>query len=194
MSIRDRVAIVSLGRSPDPLLEEVIGAEGCELIHHSSIADLASAAETDPYFGAVLLIGPDTWREYFKPRLAKVINLAREESPELLVFYHCDGNFTRLIPDLMDIGVNVINPVQPDCMDARALKLQYGDRLAMWGTVGTAWMWDMGSPEQIRAEVQHRIETLGPDGLLMAPAYDIDFTPLENIIAFVEAVETFGRV
>jgi hypothetical protein len=57
-----------------------------------------------------LMIGPDTWREYFKPRLAKVINLAREESPNLLVFYHCDGNFTRLIPDLVDIGVNVINP------------------------------------------------------------------------------------
>jgi uroporphyrinogen decarboxylase len=67
-----------------------------------------------------LMIGPKTWCEYFKPRLARVINLAREESPNLLVFYHCDGNFTRLIPDLVNIGVNVIKPIQPDCMDAAA--------------------------------------------------------------------------
>jgi uroporphyrinogen decarboxylase len=141
-----------------------------------------------------LMIGPKTWREYFKHRLAKVINLAREESPELLVFYHCDGNFTGLIPDLVDIGVNVINPVQPDCMDAAAIKREFGDKLAMWGTVGTSRLWDWGTPDQIREEVQHRIETLGPEGLLLAPAYDIDYAPFENIVAFVEAVEEFGRI
>ncbi len=65
-----------------------------------------------------LMIGPAAWRRHFKDRLARVINIAREESPDLLIFYHCDGNFTRLIPDLVEIGVNVINPVQPDCMDA----------------------------------------------------------------------------
>ena len=54
-----------------------------------------------------LMIGPKTWREYFKPRLAKVINLARKDSPNLLMFHHCDGNFTRIIPDLVEIGVNV---------------------------------------------------------------------------------------
>jgi uroporphyrinogen decarboxylase len=141
-----------------------------------------------------LMIGPDTWREYFKPRLSKVINLVREESPQLLVFYHCDGNFTGLVPDLVDIGVNVINPVQPDCMDAAAIKREFGDKLAMWGTVGTSRLWDWGTPAQVRAEVQHRIKTLGTGGLLLAPAYDIDFAPFENIVAFVEAVEEFGRI
>ena len=141
-----------------------------------------------------LMIGPNTWREYFKPRLAKVINLAREESPHLLVFYHCDGNFTRLIPDLVDIGINVINPVQPDCMDAIAIKREIGDKLAMWGTVGTARLWDWGTPDQMRAEVQRRIRELGPQGLLLAPAYDIDYGPFVNIVAFVEAVEEFGRI
>ena len=91
-----------------------------------------------------LMLGPDTWREYFKPRLVKVINLTREESPEILIFYHCDGDFTRLIPDLVDIGVNVINPVQPDCMDAAAIKKEFGDKPAMWGTVGTSRLWDWG--------------------------------------------------
>jgi uroporphyrinogen decarboxylase len=140
-----------------------------------------------------LMIGPATWRRYFKGRMANVINIAREESPDLLIFYHCDGDFTRLIPDLVDIGVNVINPVQPDCMDGAAIKRDFGDRLAMWGTVGTARLWDWGTPDQVRSEVRRCIETLGPDGLLLAPAYDIDFAPFENIVAFIEAVEEFGR-
>ena len=141
-----------------------------------------------------LMIGPATWRRYFKNRLATVIDAARQESPELLVFYHCDGDFTRLIPDLVDIGVNVINPVQPDCMDSAAIKHEFGDRLAIWGAVGSALLWDRGTPDQIRSEVRRCIETLGPEGVLLAPAYDIDFAPFENIVAFVEAVEEFGSV
>ena len=141
-----------------------------------------------------LMIGPATWRRYFKDRLARVINVAREESPELFIFYHCDGDFTRLVPDLVDIGINVINPVQPDCMDGAAIKREFGDRLAIWGAVGSALMWDRGTPDLIRSEVRRSIETLGPQGLLLAPAYDIDFAPFENIVAFVEAVEEFGRM
>jgi uroporphyrinogen decarboxylase len=139
-----------------------------------------------------LMISPATWREYFKHRMAKVIDIAREESPELLIFYHCDGDFTQLIPGLVEIGVNVINPVQPDCMDAATIKREFGDRLAMWGTVGSALLWDRGTPDQIRAEVIRCIKTLGPEGLLLAPAYDIDYAPFENIVAFVETVEEFG--
>jgi uroporphyrinogen decarboxylase len=139
-----------------------------------------------------LMVGPVTWRRYFKDRLARVIQIAREESPELLIFYHCDGDFTQLVPDLVQIGVNVVNPVQPDCMDGTAIKQEFGDRLAIWGAVGSARLWDWGTPEQIRTEVQRRIQTLGPEGLLLAPAYDIDFAPFENIVAFIEAVEAFG--
>lgn len=140
-----------------------------------------------------MIISPGTWREHFKGRLAEVIRLAREVSPEILVFYHCDGNFTAIVSDLAEIGVNVINPIQPDCMDAASLKRDFGDRLALWGTVGTAWQWDFGTPEEIRAQVKHRIDILGPAGLLLSPAYDLDFTPFGNITAFVEAVDEFGR-
>jgi uroporphyrinogen decarboxylase len=141
-----------------------------------------------------LMIGPATWRLHFKDRLAKVIDIARQESPDLLIFYHCDGDFTRLVPDLVDIGVNVINPIQPDCMDAGAIKREFGDRLAIWGAVGSARLWDWGTPDQIRSEVRHCIETSGPQGLLLSPAYDIDFAPFENIVAFIEAVEEYGRI
>jgi uroporphyrinogen decarboxylase len=139
-----------------------------------------------------LMVSPATWREHFKDRMAKVIHIAREQSPEILVFYHSDGDFTRLVPDLVDIGVNVINPVQPDCMDGAAIKRDFGDRLAIWGAVGSAGLWDQGTPDQMRTEVQHRIRTMGPEGLLLAPAYDIDFAPFENVVAFVEAVDEYG--
>lgn len=138
------------------------------------------------------IIGLHTWREFFKPRLADVIRFARQVNPDLLVFYHSDGDFTAVLPDLIEIGFNAINPIQPDCMDALAIKRRYGDRLALWGTVGTAALWDYGAPADIRAEVKTRIETLGPAGLLLCPAYDLDFAPFANIVAFVEAAREFG--
>ena len=77
-------------------------------------------------------------------------------------------------------------------MNAAAVRREFGDKLAMWGTVGSSRRWDWGTPDQIRAEVQQRIQELGPEGLLLAPAYDIDYAPFDNIVAFVEAVEEFG--
>lgn len=137
-----------------------------------------------------LMISPALWHRFFKPRLAEVIRAARVASPDLIVFYHSDGDFTGLLSDLVEIGVNAVNPIQPDCMDARAIKQAFGDRLALWGTVGTARTWDHGTAKDIREEVSHRLDTLGPAGLLLAPAYDIDFAPMENIVAFVEAARS----
>lgn len=134
-----------------------------------------------------LLISPDLWREFFRPRLAAIITAARAAAPDLLVLYHSDGDFTRLIPDLLELGVNAINPIQPDCMDAAAIRAEFGPRLALWGTVGTASQWDYGTPARISTEVHHRAATLGPAGLLLAPAYDVDFSPLPNLHAFIQA-------
>jgi len=140
-----------------------------------------------------LILSPAAWRRFFKPRLADVIRLARAVAQDLLIFYHSDGDFTAIVPDLVEIGVNVINPLQPDCMDALAIKRRFGDRLALWGAVGTAGLWQHGTAADIRAEVRLRIETLGPAGLLLSPAYDLDYAPFENIVAFVEAAREWNR-
>jgi len=145
--------------------------------------------DDDVAMASGMIISPATWRTFFKPRMAEIIRAARAAEPRLLVFYHSDGDFSPIIADLAEIGVDVINPIQPDCMDATAIKRAYGDRLALWGTVGTAALWDLGTPAEIRAEVHLRASTLGPEGLLLCPAYDIDFAPVENVLAFADAVD-----
>ncbi len=134
-----------------------------------------------------LIVGPHTWRRFFRDRLAAVIAAAREAAPGIIVFFHSDGDFTRLLADLVEAGVDVVNPLAPDCMDAAAVRREFGSRLAFWGTVGTAVLWDQGTPEQVRDEVRRRKAALGPSSLLLSPAYDIDYTPRDNVLAFVEA-------
>jgi uroporphyrinogen decarboxylase len=141
-----------------------------------------------------MMIGPATWRRYFKPRMAQIITAARAVNPEVRVIFHSDGTFAPIIPDLIDIGVNGINPLQPDHMDALSIRTEYGTALAFWGTVGTQTTFSFGSPEEIRHEVRTRIETLGRAGLVLSPAYDLGEPdiPWNNIAAFLEAVHTYG--
>jgi hypothetical protein len=117
---------------------------------------------------------------------------AGRPAADLAVLYHSDGDFTALLPDLVEVGVDAVNPVAPDCMDAAVIRATFGTRPALWGTVGTAWTWDQGSPTAIREEVRSRVHSLGRSGLLLCPAYDLDFTPRENVVAFVEAVRESG--
>ncbi len=142
-----------------------------------------------------MLMSPKTWREWFRPRLQDVIRAAKAASPEVLVFYHSDGNIEPIIPDLIEVGVEVLNPVQPECMDPMAIKREYGRDLAFWGTIGTQTTMPLGTPEEVRRTVKERIETVGPEGLLLAPTHVLEpDVPWENIEAFVEAVEEFGEV
>jgi uroporphyrinogen decarboxylase len=141
-----------------------------------------------------MLLSPATWRRWLKPRLAQVIRAAISVKPELHIFYHCDGDCQAIIPDLIEIGVTVLNPVQPECMDAAQLKVQYGDELAFWGTIGTQTTMPFGTPEQVRAVVRERIETVGKGGgLLLAPTHVLEpEVPWRNVVAFVRAVEELG--
>jgi uroporphyrinogen decarboxylase len=143
-----------------------------------------------------MLVSPSLWRQSFKGRLSLMIKAARGVSPDLIIYYHSDGQIEPIILDLAEIGVQVIQPVQPDVMDPARLKRLYGDRMAFWGTVGDARLFCDGTPQQVRAEVRERIETVGPTGLVIAPAYDMDLPDVrwENVLAFFSAADDFGRV
>ena len=141
-----------------------------------------------------MFISPAMWRRFFKPRLAEIIDAARAIQPALRVLYHSDGYIEPIVGDLIEIGVNALNPLQPEHMDAARIRRRYGPRLALWGTVGRHTTFSFGAPEEIRQEVRQRIETLGRAGLILCPAYDIDEPdiPWENIVAFLEAVRRYG--
>ena len=140
-----------------------------------------------------MLMDPEIWRKFLKPCSAKIIRAAKAENPDVLVAFHSDGHMEPVIPDLIEIGVDVLHPVQPECMDVNAIFKRYGQNLSFWGTIGCQHTLAYGSTGDVRTEVRSRLEHIpGPGGLLLAPSHFIyPPTPWENILAFVEAVEEF---
>ncbi|MFA7345532.1 MAG: uroporphyrinogen decarboxylase family protein [Terrimicrobiaceae bacterium] len=137
-----------------------------------------------------MMISPQLWCQELKPRLARVIAAAKAGNPDILIFYHGDGNMARIVPDLIEIGVEILNPVQPECMDPIEMKRLYGDRLAFWGGVGTQTTLPFGSPDEVRRKCRELILTVGAGGgLLLAPTHTIEpDVPWENVEAFLDSV------
>jgi len=138
------------------------------------------------------LMSLETWRRFLKPHLAATVRAAKEAKAATRVFYHSDGNVEVFIPDLIEIGVDILNPVQPECMDSAAIKRRHGDRLSFWGTVSVQRTLPRGTPDDVRAEVRARIREVGcGGGLILAPAHVLPpETPWENIVAFFEAADS----
>jgi uroporphyrinogen decarboxylase len=143
-----------------------------------------------------MILGPKMWRTFLRPRMASIIESARAIRPDLRVLYHSDGVIEPIIDDLIEIGVDALNPIQPDRMDPQAIGRRYGSRLTLWGTVGAHTTFAHATPDQIRAEVRHRIKTMGPRRFILCPAYDINVpdTPWENIAAFLEVAAQYESV
>jgi uroporphyrinogen decarboxylase len=141
-----------------------------------------------------LMISPSIWYKWLGSRLAQVIKSAREVKPDIIIHYHSDGYIEPIIPQLIEIGLNVLNPVQPECMNPARLKKLYGAHLAFWGTIGIQHTMPFGAPDDVRKEVKERIATVGKNGgLVIAPTHVLaPEVPLENIAALVEATKEYG--
>jgi uroporphyrinogen decarboxylase len=139
-----------------------------------------------------MMISPELWRDTIKPRLARVIRAAKEVNPGILIFYHGDGNMERIIPELIEIGVEILNPVQPECMDPVLMKQRFGGELAFWGCVGTQTTMPFGTPDSIRQKCRELIDSVGGGGgLLLAPTHTLEpDVPWENVEAFIEAMRS----
>ena len=142
-----------------------------------------------------LLMSIETWRKFLKPRLAATVRAVKRANAGAFVFYHSDGNVEPLIPELIEVGIDILNPIQPECMDPAAIKRRYGDRLSFWGTVSVQRTMPFGTPAEVQAEVRARIRDVGHGGgLILAPAHVLGpETPWENIIAFFEAADEMCR-
>lgn len=137
-----------------------------------------------------MLISPELWRRFLKPRMACFISELKALNPSLKVAYHSDGNILPIIPELIEIGLDVLNPIQPRCMDPDMLKQEFGDRLSFWGGIDIQHTLPFGSVHSVRQEVQSRMEKVGQGGgFIIGPTHHVQLdTPMENFFAMVETV------
>jgi uroporphyrinogen decarboxylase len=142
-----------------------------------------------------LMFPPELWRRIFKPRLARIIEAGRKEKPELDVWYHSDGNIWEIIPDLIEVGVTILNPIQPECMDPVKLQREYGRHLVLDGTIGTQSVMPFGTPDDVTETVRRNIGQLGQaGGLILSPTHVLEpEVPIANIEAFFTACDTYGN-
>lgn len=138
------------------------------------------------------MMSVDLWRRELKPRLARVIDAIRGESADTQVFYHSCGFVEPFIDDLIDVGVQILNPVQPESMSFASLHNRYSDRLSFWGTIGTQTTMPFGTPEEVRAEVWANVARCRDvGGLVIGPTHLVEpEVPWENILAIREACDT----
>ena len=136
-----------------------------------------------------MMMSPDTWREFLKPRLKKIIAAYKAKNPDILVAYHSCGYILPIIEELIEIGLDVLNPIQPQALDPALVKELYGDRLSFWGAIDVQETLPRGTVQQIRDEVTLRHKTIGKNGgYLMGPAHNVQAdTSNENILALFQA-------
>lgn len=139
---------------------------------------------------AGMLISPALWRRLFKPKWAEFFASLKRLNPELKIAYHSDGVIEPIIADLIEVGLDVLNPVQPACMDPAQLKRQYGNHLSFWGTIDEQHTLPFGSPDDVAREVRTRLQTVGHDGgLIIGPTHHVQLdTPMENFWAMIRAI------
>ena len=142
-----------------------------------------------------LMISPYLWREFFRPGLKQLVDLAHQYG--LKAFLHSCGSVRELIPELIELGIDILNPIQVGAagMDPRDLKAAFGEKLCFHGSVDTQQTLPFGSRVDVAEEVKQRIEVLGAGGgFVLAPTHTIEpEVPLGNIVAMYEAAAEYGR-
>ena len=133
-----------------------------------------------------LLFGGRLWRRFIKPRVARLY--AEVKAAGKAVIIHSCGQVQELFPDLIEIGVDVFNPFQPEVMDLVEMKKQYGRQLAFYGGMSIQKVLPFGTVEEVRAETRRLIDKIGAGGgYIIAPSHDMPGDiPVENMVAFIE--------
>jgi len=140
-------------------------------------------------------ISPDMYRDMYKPFHKKVNDWIHKNTP-WKIFYHTCGSIVSLLDDFVEVGVDILNPVQCSAkgMDPHMLKKKYGDKLVFWGGgVDTQRTLPFGTPEEVRREVRERCRIFGEGGgFVFNTIHNIQAnTPIENLVAVFETVRSF---
>lgn len=141
------------------------------------------------------IVPPQLFRELFQPRFKRYFDTIKE-CTSAFIHFHCCGSIYKLLPDLIELGVDVINPVQVAAkdMDSSILGRKFGDTLSFWGGVDTQSVLPKGTPEEVKAEVRRRIKDLAPGGgYVLGAVHNIQpDVPVDNILALYEAGREYG--
>lgn len=137
-----------------------------------------------------LMFSPRMWRSLMKPRLARMFEPFKER--DLPIIMHSDGQIQQILPDLVEIGLTVLNPVQPEVLDHDWLRKTFGERLAYYGGISTQSTLPYGSTGDVYAAVSDVVSKLAPDGtgLLIAPSHRMmTDIPMANVTALLDAFQ-----
>ena len=135
-----------------------------------------------------VILGPDNWRKFLKPRWEKIYSVAHSYGKKIA--HHTCGSVVDIMDDIIEIGLDVLESVQPEARDMEplSLKKRWGDKICFWGCLGSQWPIGTGTPDDIYKEVERLREGMG-SGYILAPAKRImEGTPIENVKAVIEAV------
>ena len=176
-AVFEKVTLESIRRA------ERFAAAGADILH---LGDDVGMQRT-------IMMSETLYREWIQPRLRRVIDAAKAVKPDIIVTYHSCGYVEPLIPNLIEAGIDVLNPVQPECMDFARLHAQYGDRLSFYGTIGTQTTMPYGTPEEVRAAVFRNLNLAGErGGLWCTPTHVLEpEVPMENILAYISACREY---
>jgi len=143
-----------------------------------------------------MMISPEQWGRVFKPRMQYVFEELKRINPTIKISYHSCGSILPIITDLIEICLDVFNPIQPRAknMDLGKLKKKFGDRLIFFGGVDEQRVLPFGNTGEVKEEVRLRIAQAGKKGgFIIAPSHNIQpDTPLENIYAYFKAIKKYG--
>jgi uroporphyrinogen decarboxylase len=141
-----------------------------------------------------LLLSPNMWRTLLKPRLDRLFAPFRDRN--LPIIMHSDGQIQQILPDLVEIGLTALNPVQPEVLDHNWLAATFGDKLAYYGGISTQTTLPFGTPAEVMDAVAGCVQRLAPGGtgLLLAPSHRMmTDIPLDNVFAMMEAFHSLSN-
>ena len=142
------------------------------------------------------LLSPTMWRDWLFPLMREAFAAAKRVKPDILVEYHSDGNVEPLIEGFIEAGVDILNPIQPECLDIVHLKERYGDQLTFHGGIGVQTVMPFGTPQDVRNAVRRTIDCLGANGggYICCTAHMVrPEVPWANVLALVDTVREYGH-
>lgn len=133
-------------------------------------------------------------REFLKERYANLFSNFKKKNPYIKIAYHSCGNIMPIIPDLIEIGLDILNQIQPRAINPSELKMKFGHDLTFWGGIDIQHTLPFGTKQEIEEEVKLRISQLDRNGgLILSQAHNVQFdTSIENMLTFYEAAKRFG--